>query len=344
MKQPFKDMVLAPEGVEDIVKTAMRRFKRTEVKKVKISLVRLKKKEYARIATLYDYTSERLRKIYTSFPRIRDLHPFYRELVTLIVDVDELRVNLAHLKAVVEVLNNIKRDLMRKVKFAANIGELSKIRKEAIGRYFSVLKSIDDDLRAIRIAQMKLIKLQDINPYTPTIVVAGPPNVGKSSFIRAVSRARPEVREYPFTTKSLTVGHVLANSGTKIQVMDTPGLLDRPLTDRNPIEKQAIVAIKHLAKVILFILDPTETCGYTYDYQLRVLIEIRKEFRNIPMIVALNKIDLIEDHESLDRARERLLRVVEDAEITGIYEMSIEERVNVNTVLEALLRLIGSIH
>ena len=342
MKQPFKDMVLAPDGMEDIVRTAMRRFKKIEIKKSRQSIVGLRKREKARIVTLYGYTSERLKAIYTTFPRIKSLHPFYRELVALIVDVNRIRANLAHLKAVVEVLNSIKKELMRKVRFAANARELSRIRREAIGRYFSVMKSIDDDLRIIREVQRKLLRLQDINPYTPTIVVAGPPNVGKSSFIRAVSRARPEVREYPFTTKNLTVGHIPLDSGVKVQVMDTPGLLDRPLTDRNPIEKQAIIAIKHLARVILFILDPTETCGYPYDYQLRVLAEIQKEFKDIPIVVALNKIDLVKDPSTLEEAKKSLFRTVDNANLVGIHEISIKERVNVDVVLETLLKLISS--
>jgi len=40
-----------------------------------------------------------------------------------------------------------------------------------------------------------------------TVVVAGYPNVGKSSFIRLVSTAEPEIAAYPFTTKGVIVGH-----------------------------------------------------------------------------------------------------------------------------------------
>jgi len=138
------------------------------------------------------------------------------------------------------------------------------------------------------------------------------------------------------------VGHIPLDSGVKVQVMDTPGLLDRPLTDRNPIEKQAIIAIKHLARVILFILDPTETCGYPYDYQLRVLAEIRKEFKDIPIVVALNKIDLVKDPSILEEAKKSLFRTVDNANLVGIHEISIKERVNVDVVLETLLKLISS--
>jgi nucleolar GTP-binding protein len=46
-----------------------------------------------------------------------------------------------------------------------------------------------------------------IDPNTRTLVLCGFPNVGKSSFLNRVSRAEVDVQPYPFTTKSLFVGH-----------------------------------------------------------------------------------------------------------------------------------------
>jgi len=44
-------------------------------------------------------------------------------------------------------------------------------------------------------------------------------------------------------------------------VIDTPGLLDRPLDERNAIEMQSIVALGHLDASIMFFIDLSETCG-----------------------------------------------------------------------------------
>ncbi|GCA65357.1 hypothetical protein KIPB_016930, partial [Kipferlia bialata] len=70
-----------------------------------------------------------------------------------------------------------------------------------------------------------------------------------------------EVQPYAFTTRSLFVGHMNFRL-LRWQVIDTPGLLDRPLEQRNAIELQAITALMHLQSAGLFLLDPSEQCGY----------------------------------------------------------------------------------
>ena len=63
------------------------------------------------------------------------------------------------------------------------------------------------------------------------------PNVGKSSFMNKVTRADVEVQPYAFTTKSLFVGH-MDYKYLRWQVIDTPGILDHSLEERNTIEMQ----------------------------------------------------------------------------------------------------------
>jgi nucleolar GTP-binding protein len=124
----------------------------------------------------------------------------------------------------------------------------------------------------------------------PTILVAGYPNVGKSSFVAFVTSATPEIALYPFTTKGIVVGHITYRD-ERYQIVDLPGLLDRPLFQRNPIELQAISALKHLGDVILFIVDPSDTSGYAVEDQLKLLNELRSRV-DLPFIVAANKTDL----------------------------------------------------
>ena len=82
-----------------------------------------------------------------------------------------------------------------------------------------------------------LSRLPSIDPNTRTILITGFPNVGKSSFINKITRADVEVQPYAFTTKSLFVGHT-DHKYLRWQVIDTPGILDHPLEERNTIEMQ----------------------------------------------------------------------------------------------------------
>ena len=92
--------------------------------------------------------------------------------------------------------------------------------------------------------------------------MAGSPNVGKSALITSLSSGEPEIAAYPFTTKQLHLGHFM-NRRRKYQMVDTPGLLDRPMHKRNDIEMQAISALENLGSLVLFLIDESENCGMT---------------------------------------------------------------------------------
>ena len=188
------------------------------------------------------------------------------------------------------------------------------LRKRAVARLASMVHQIDKDLRFLNKVRNTLRKLPHVEDAF-TVVIAGYPNVGKSSFIRLVSSATPEIASYPFTTKGVIVG--LREQGRdRIQFVDTPGILDRPAEERNPIERQALSAMMNVASVILFILDPSEHCGYPMEMQLGLLDEV-KGMVNVPLVVVANKSDL---------------RVQE-----GYLSMSTETKDGVDAVLEELL-------
>jgi nucleolar GTP-binding protein len=63
------------------------------------------------------------------------------------------------------------------------------------------------------------------------------------------------------------------------QVIDTPGILDHPLEERNTIEMQSITAMAHLRSCIMFFMDLSEQCGYSVADQVNHVKPVRK--RNI---------------------------------------------------------------
>jgi nucleolar GTP-binding protein len=156
-----------------------------------------------------------------------------------------------------------------------------------------------------------------------TVVIAGFPNVGKSTLLRKLTSADPQVADYPFTTKGIQIGH-LKRKWKSIQIIDTPGLLDRPIIEMNDIELNAMVALEHLANVVLFIFDASETCGYPLESQYRLLKEIERLFET-PVICLFNKIDLSENLNSLNE----YVSKVENPMLISAYEgTGIEEIVS----------------
>ncbi len=225
------------------------------------------------------------------FPSLDKLPPFYRDLVDVLVDRGKLKKHLGAVDWAAEKCADVTRDYARRVG-RAPLKDISALRREAVGRLSSIVNQVAKDLDALVDARVALRRLPTIDPQVPTIVVAGYPNVGKSAFVAAVSTGKPKVAEYPFTTQGVTVGH-FERDNLRYQILDTPGLLDRPMEKRNKIERQAIAALAHLADVVLFLLDPSETCGFPLDAQMRLLESVQQTFPAISVLVAENKVDLV---------------------------------------------------
>jgi nucleolar GTP-binding protein len=244
----------------------------------------------SKITTAGNILSDNLANLIRKFPSFDNLPPFYREMADILVGIDDLRISLSRLRWASRQTKDITKDYVRRIK-RDRAGTGSAIRRAAFGRMSSVIKSIDKDLLFLGDARNKLRRMPTIDPALPTILIAGYPNVGKSSFIICVTGARPEVASYPFTTRGIYVGH-FTRDHKKYQVVDTPGLLDRSLSERNDIERQAIAALHHLNGVVLFIIDPSEHSGYPLESQL-CLVEDIKSWVKLPILVVANKSDLL---------------------------------------------------
>jgi len=303
LEQPFSSMP-DPLRSRELIDLAFRRARKREVRIPRRTPKDLKAKikEETRITSAGNIVINRLHKVVTETPRISDLHPFYREVADAVVGVDNLRKALARIKRAETIVKRLLKDHLRMVKRAREVHEAARIRKAFYGRLSSVLKKLDKDLALVKEAGAKLRKLPSIDPEGLTVVVAGAPNVGKSCFVKCVSTAKPDIASYPFTTRQVLVGH-LDLGGVRVQIIDTPGLLDRPIYKRNRAEQQAIAALRHLAKSVIFMIDPSETSGYTIKEQVNIYRGAVEVLKDIPHLPVLNKVDL---------ASERQIKEVED--------------------------------
>ena len=257
----------------------------------KVELV--KRKSMARIASATDVISSTLMKYVKAFPSINERTDFLAEMIEVTVGIDKMKKALGNLDWAASKIKELQKQYTSKVMTSSSTFAADNARKAYYGRASSVVNKIAPDLEFLSYARNEFRKVPDFNDDMLTFVIAGFPNVGKSQFLRTISAAEPEVAAYPFTTKGIEVGIHEANH-RRYQVIDTPGLLDRELEYRNRIEMQAVTALKHLANSILFILDPSESCGYSMEGQLRLLESVKTLFPDVPILVVENKVDMID--------------------------------------------------
>lgn len=243
-----------------------------------------------KLNTARNYICSKLDSYVRAFPDFNRVHKFYYKLTDALVGVDELQIALSGLSWASSNIRSTVEHILSKYRGHKHIPR-GQILNEGYGRIVSFLKRIDKSLRFVAEARIKLKNCPYIDTNIKTIVVAGYPNVGKSSLVKRISTAKPRIESYPFTTTGLIVGYFEHNF-ERFQIIDTPGLLDRPFKERNKIELLAIAAIKYIANLVIFLIDPTET-GYPLENQKHLLQSVKNMFKGKSVIVAETKADII---------------------------------------------------
>ncbi|OWR50690.1 putative Nucleolar GTP-binding protein, partial [Danaus plexippus plexippus] len=252
---------------------------------------------------------DRLSRIIQEFPKLDDVHPFYADLMNVLYDKDHYKLGLGQLNTARHLIDNVAKDYVRLLKFGDSLYRCKQLKRAALGRMATIMKRQAANLTYLEQVRQHLARLPSIDPYTRTIIICGFPNVGKSSFINKITRADVEVQPYAFTTKSLYVGHT-DYKYLRWQVIDTPGILDHPLEERNVIEMQAVTALAHLRAAILYVVDISEQCGHSLEEQISLFESIKPLFSNKPLIVVLNKMDVIKPEELAPNKK----KLIEDLE------------------------------
>jgi len=284
------------------------------------------------LQTAGNILSDNLENVVTEWPDFGVVDPFYRELADAVlrreidhriaeddteqVGLDALRASLSEVTWASRQVETIQREYNTKLR-KTDPETARKHRKQAFARMADVVEEVEADLLRVGEARNALRDLPDIRPDEPTIVVAGYPNVGKSSFVNAVTRADNEIASYPFTTRGIQIGHFERNH-IRYQIIDTPGLLDRPAEERNDIENQAVSALTHLADAVVFVADASGSCGYPLDAQLALRDAVVDRF-DAPVLTVCNKSDRSRDVEA-----DAYMSVTEDENVDAVLDLAVE--------------------
>ena len=255
-------------------------------------LFRTRKQMIRMIQSASDVLDATLKGYVSKWPSLNRQSEFDCALIDATVGCDAYRHHLSNIQWAANQTMEIAQRYVRQLDRMLNIDGMHQRRREAYGRISSIIEQVNPSLEWLNKARDRLRQLPSIDPSEPCIVVAGSPNVGKSALIGVLSSNEPEVASYPFTTQQLHVGH-FSYRRRRYQMVDTPGLLDRPMEQRNQIEMQAIVALENIGSIVLFLLDPSEHGGTSMESQLNLLNDVAELLPQTPLLVVDGKADLL---------------------------------------------------
>jgi ferrous iron transport protein B len=126
---------------------------------------------------------------------------------------------------------------------------------------------------------------------TPTIVIAGNPNTGKSTVFNQLTGGRARIGNYPGITVERSIGHTRLPAGRMMRVLDSPGtysLAARSAEEQLAVEAVAGLPPMEMPDVAVVTVDATQLSRNLY--LVMQIIEL-----GVPVIVALNMIDALEE-------------------------------------------------
>lgn len=279
----------------EIIETALKRAERVGYnKKLKNDGARAKNRAARQLDTLMKELTAPLGKYEDGFIHPDELHPFERALLSLSVGEEKYLHAVDGVKSLRKSVVGVAKGYAGRCSKSPTKKEALDLRDEGFANVDSTYKRYSYILDELKEIAKSLRRLPVVDPGLSTVALVGAPNVGKSSLVQLLSSGLPEVQNYPFTTRSIKMGHFFVN-GHRCQVTDTPGLLYRGDDDRNDMEKLTLASLQYLRTSVLFVIDLTGECGTSLIDQWRIREELLTRFPEKPWIDVFSKSDILRE-------------------------------------------------
>ena len=253
-----------------------------------IRLNKRKDLELEKIRFLNTKVSQNIRSILQNYPKFAKVDDIYLKLInTSGTSVKKIEEALSRLRWISTYCDELTQNSEAKLKKARTHDVMGFTMKKYLGKVNSLYKKEKfhfDVLEDSRRFMSKLPKFEQMY----TVGIGGFPNVGKSTLMKLMTGSNVEIQNYPFTTKGLMFSYLNYKDVKTIQVIDTPGLLGRE--NNNSIEERAEIILREYCAQIVFVLDLTESCGYSVEQQLSLLKKTSTE--KVTQILYFSKVDL----------------------------------------------------
>lgn len=221
------------------------------------------------------------------------MHPFYQEAMQAAIPFEKIKKAISHLQVTTKLVDRLKRETLervRQVNHETHAPKLAGYRKHFLGRAKSFILRLDKTLYTLEQVRKIRRDLPGVDVKLPTLVLAGFPNAGKSTILGRWTGSQVRVAPYPFTTQAVQVGKI-EDRFAVIQILDTPGLLDRSPEKRNAIERHALSAIEHVASAIVFVVDASPQSAYSLKEQQTLYHSLVESLPQKLFLLVANKMD-----------------------------------------------------
>ncbi|KAI8545543.1 hypothetical protein RHMOL_Rhmol07G0047900 [Rhododendron molle] len=307
----------------DILYSSLRKARKVSATKgIPNAAKRERNKGAKQLDTLMKELAVPLRMYKENFPNRKQLHPYERSLVELTLGDGNYEEVLGRVDALRKKVTGVGKEhaaLCAKSPLltAESVGPRPPCQNPAVEAHlarYSTSKREAEERLSEGMAKLEEIFIQEgkavdnllniaktlrampvVDLESPTLCLVGAPNVGKSTLVRILSTGKPEICNYPFTTRGILMGHIAFNY-QNFQVTDTPGLLRRHDDDRNNLEKLTLAVLSHLPTAVLYVHDLSGECGTSPSDQFVIYKEIKERFSDHLWLDAVSKCDLL--HES----------------------------------------------